>query len=158
MDLLSPIKSVAEADKLLESMWSKKQLVMGFGHRVYKKEDPRSTIIKEYSKQLSQKSQRANKTLFEVSQRIEARMIKEKKIYTNLDFYSASAYAQCGVPTQLFTPIFVISRTTGWAAHIIEQRANNKLIRPVSNYTGPEPLQFVALDSRTSGQRPKLWA
>ena len=93
--------------------------------------------------------------LFKVSEYIEKRVIDEKKMYPNLDYYSASTYHQCNIPTELFTPIFVISRTTGWAAHIFEQRANNKLIRPVSNYTGPEPLKFENIEKRIA-QKPKL--
>jgi 2-methylcitrate synthase len=128
-------------------MWSKKQLIMGFGHRVYKKEDPRSPIIKKYAQQLS-KGPYGNPKLLEVAEYIEKRMVEEKKIYPNLDFYSAAAYSQCGVPTSLFTPLFVVSRTSGWAAHIIEQRVNNKLIRPLSNYVGPNNLPFVRLEDR----------
>lgn len=115
---------------------------MGFGHRVYKNGDPRNALIKEYSKKLSEEKF-GNKTLFEISEHIENIMIKEKKMFANLDFYSASAYFQCNIPISFFTPIFVIARTSGWAAHIIEQRKDNKLIRPNSNYTGPSQRPFV---------------
>jgi 2-methylcitrate synthase len=125
---------------------------MGFGHRVYKKGDPRSDIIKEYSKKLSN-AQFGNPTLYKVSEYIENKLMKEKKMFPNLDFYSASAYNQCGIPTSFFTPIFVISRTSGWAAHIIEQRSDNKLIRPLSNYVGNPPTKFIELKDR---MKPKF--
>jgi 2-methylcitrate synthase len=150
MLFLSKIKSKDEADAVLKSMFSKKELIMGFGHRVYKKGDPRHILIKEWSKKLSE-SPSGNKTLYEVSDYIEQQMLKQKKMHCNLDFFAASTYAQCGIPTFLFTPIFVISRTTGWAAHVFEQRASNKLIRPSSNYIGPQTTQYVDID-----KRPKL--
>ncbi len=124
-----------------------KKLVMGFGHRVYKNGDPRNDIIKSYSKKLSQ-TKYGKPSLFKISERVEELMVKEKKMFPNLDFYSASAYYQCGIPTKFFTPLFVISRTSGWAAHIIEQRGDNKLIRPKSNYIGPPPLKFIELKDR----------
>jgi 2-methylcitrate synthase len=125
---------------------------MGFGHRVYKKGDPRSDIIKEYSRKLSQKEY-GNPTLFKVSEYIENKLMNEKKMFPNLDFYSASAYSQCGIPTNFFTPIFVISRTSGWSAHIIEQRTDNKLIRPLSQYVGSPPTQFISMKDRV---KPKF--
>lgn len=137
MLFLSKIKSKAEADSVLQQMFAKKELIMGFGHRVYKKGDPRHILIKHWSKKLSE-GPFGNKTLYEVSDYIEQEMLKQKKMHCNLDFFAASTYAQCNIPTFLFTPIFVISRTTGWAAHVFEQRANNKLIRPNSKYTGPQ--------------------
>lgn len=151
MDFLAPLTDVKHADKVLTDLYAKKQLVMGFGHRVYKNGDPRNPIIKEYSKMLTE-GPYGNKRLYEVSEYVEKRMKDEKKMFANLDFYTASAYHQCNIPTPLFTPIFVISRTTGWAAHIMEQRANNKLIRPNSNYTGPEVTRFVKIEHR----KPKL--
>lgn len=126
---------------------------MGFGHRVYKNGDPRSDIIKGYSKKLSD-TKDGNPTLYRVSEKIESIMVNEKKIFPNLDFFSASAYNQCGIPTEFFTPIFVISRTSGWAAHIIEQRKDNRLIRPASNYTGPGRQEYVKIEMRE--QKPKF--
>ena len=154
MDFLAPIKDVNDAETVVSEYFRNKKLIMGFGHRVYKKGDPRSPIIKEYSRKLSQKPF-GKPMLFKVSEYIEKKVMDEKKMYPNLDYYSASTYHQCNIPTELFTPIFVISRTTGWAAHIFEQRANNKLIRPLSNYTGPEPLKFANIESRVA-PKPKL--
>jgi 2-methylcitrate synthase len=130
---------------------------MGFGHRVYKNGDPRSPIIKECSRKLSEsESKFSSKKLFEISEHVENLIMKEKKMFPNLDFYSASAYFQCGIPISFYTPMFVISRTSGWAAHIIEQRKDNRLIRPSSNYTGPEPRQFVNINKRGNEEKAKL--
>lgn len=136
MEYLKGIRSVEQADLFLNDNFLKKKKIMGFGHRVYKNGDPRHYIIKKYSKLLSER-QGGKPVLYKVSDHIETRMVKEKKIFPNLDFFSASAYDQLGIPTNLFTPIFVISRLTGWCAHVFEQRENNSLIRPKANYTGP---------------------
>jgi 2-methylcitrate synthase len=124
-----------EAEQGIQKMLEQKVLIMGFGHRVYTKGDPRSPIIKQYAKQLCENSNYF--LLYEVAEKIEAIMWKEKKLFPNLDFYSALVYHAMEIPTMLFTPLFVISRISGWLAHIQEQQSNNKLIRPLANYTGP---------------------
>ena len=122
---------------------------MGFGHRIYKEGDPRSNIIKAASRQLSRQPY-GNPMLYKISEHIESIMINEKKIYPNLDFFAASAYYQCGIPIEFFTPIFVISRTAGWSAHILEQRKDNKIIRPKSKYIGSQQRQYVPINKRLS--------
>ena len=146
MALISRFQTPDEAEAGILDMLSTKQLVMGFGHRVYKVSDPRSDIIKSWSQKLSESS--GDMRLFEVSERIEHVMFREKKLFPNLDFYSASVYHLCGIPTPMFTPLFVMSRIAGWAAHVIEQRSNNRLIRPGAEYIGPEPRPFVSIAER----------
>ena len=145
MHLIESFSSTEEATRGVYERLEKKQLLMGFGHRVYGLDgDPRSPIIKEWSRRLGGETM-----TYAISETIENVMKQEKpQLPTNADFYSASAYHFLGIPTDFFTPIFVMSRTSGWAAHIKEQRANNKLIRPSSEYTGPEKRPFVPLDER----------
>ena len=146
MELIEQFSSPEEAEKGVLGMMSAKKLIMGFGHRVYKISDPRSDVIKAWSKKLGEAH--GDERLYPVSERIEQVMRREKKLFPNLDFYSASAYHLCGIPTPMFTPLFVVARITGWAAHIIEQRADNRLIRPNADYTGPDPRPFVPIGNR----------
>lgn len=147
MELIERFASASEAESGILQMLMEKKLIMGFGHRVYSVSDPRSDIIKKWSKTLSESA--GDMKLYHISERIEQVMLREKKLFANLDFYSASAYQLMGIPTSLFTPVFVISRTSGWSAHIIEQRARNRLIRPNADYTGPESQSWPSIDVRT---------
>jgi 2-methylcitrate synthase len=146
MELIQEYKTPEEAAKGVQHKLDTKQLVMGFGHRVYTEADPRNRVIKEWSRKLC--TEGGKPELFAVSEAIENLMWDQKKLFPNLDFYSASTYHMMGIPTELFTPVFVMSRITGWAAHIFEQRKNNKLIRPSADYTGPNGLDFVKIEDR----------
>lgn len=137
MALIEKFQSPEEAVEGVKKMLANKQLIMGFGHRVYTTSDPRSAIIKKWAKKLCRNAE--DKLQYSIAEAIEKVMWDEKHLFPNLDFYSALAYHFCGIPTPMFTPLFVMSRISGWSAHLIEQRSNNKLIRPVSNYTGVGP-------------------
>jgi len=147
MELIEQYRTPDEAEKGILALIAAKKLIMGFGHRVYKISDPRSDVIKAWSKKLG--AAHGDERLYPVSERIEQVMRREKKLFPNLDFYSASAYHLCGIPTAMFTPLFVVSRITGWAAHIIEQRADNRLIRPNADYIGPDPRPFTPIGKRS---------
>ncbi len=150
MKLLLSIGETAddsEVDQIVSDMLDQKIKVPGFGHRVYRTEDPRATHLRQMSKQIGERS--GNTRWFEMSGRIEAIMKEQKQIDANVDFYSASTYYMLGIGIDLFTPLFAVSRISGWTAHILEQYANNRLIRPRAEYTGPVyPQKFVPLDTR----------
>jgi len=146
MDLIESFESPEAARRGVLDMLERKEKIMGFGHPVYTTSDPRTPVIKGWSKRLSEA--RGDRRIFAVSEMIEKTMMEEKKLFPNLDFYSASVYRFMGIPTPLFTPVFVCARFAGWAAHIMEQRADNRLIRPSAEYVGPGPRPIPPLEER----------
>lgn len=146
MRTLMEIGDVTRVDEWLKGALARKERIMGFGHRVYKTGDPRADYLREYSRRLSEK--RGDTKWFDISRRLEQLMYEEKGLYPNVDFYSASTYYMLGIPMELFTPIFAVSRMSGWTAHALEQFSDNRLIRPRAEYVGPRDLTFVPVAER----------
>ncbi|WP_089139751.1 bifunctional 2-methylcitrate synthase/citrate synthase [Vibrio rumoiensis] len=146
MEMIQDWRSAEEAETNILKMLANKDKIMGFGHAIYRESDPRNALIKAWSKKLSQAV--GDTHLYAVSERVEAVMKREKDLFCNADFFHASAYHFMDIPTKLFTPIFVMSRLTGWAAHVFEQRANNRIIRPSADYEGPEHQEWIPIDQR----------
>lgn len=146
MELIQKFQSADEAEKGVMGMLERKEKIMGFGHAVYTESDPRNVIIKKWSEKLSKEV--GDTVLYPVSVRCEEVMWREKKLFCNADFFHASTYHFMGIPTELFTPIFVMSRVSGWTAHVKEQRANNRIIRPSADYIGPDHAEWLPIDKR----------
>jgi 2-methylcitrate synthase len=146
MDMIENWKSPAEARENILGMLERKDKIMGFGHAIYSESDPRNVIIKKWSEKLAEEV--GDTTLYPVSVEVEKVMWEEKKLFCNADFFHASAYNFMSIPTKLFTPIFVCSRVTGWTAHVIEQRSNNRIIRPSADYIGPDSRLWVDIEDR----------
>ncbi|WP_158770509.1 2-methylcitrate synthase [Paraglaciecola sp. L1A13] len=146
MDMIQKFSSPADAKEKMAGMLERKEKIMGFGHAIYSKSDPRNVIIKAWSEKLAQEN--GDTSLYDISVACEEFMWDSKKLFCNADFFHASAYHFMGIPTKLFTPIFVCSRLTGWAAHVMEQRSNNRIIRPSADYVGPDPRKVSPISQR----------
>ncbi len=146
MEMIEDWQTPDEAEANIMQMLANKDKIMGFGHAIYRESDPRNALIKRWSEELSKHV--GDTHLYAVSERVESVMKREKGLFCNADFFHASAYHFMDIPTKLFTPIFVMSRLTGWAAHVYEQRANNRIIRPSADYTGPDHQEWVPIEKR----------
>lgn len=146
MDMIQKFDSPADAKEKMAGMLARKEKIMGFGHAIYRETDPRNVIIKAWSEKLAKEN--GDTSLYDISVACEEFMWDSKKLFCNADFFHASTYHFMGIPTKLFTPIFVCSRLTGWAAHVMEQRSNNRIIRPSADYVGPEPRKVTAISQR----------
>ena len=148
MQMLEAVAEPDRADAWVREAFAEKRKIMGFGHAVYRTEDPRATHLRRLSRQIGEEG--AQRRWYDLSERVEAAVRSQKGLYANVDFYSASLYRALGIPTDLFTPVFAVSRVAGWTAHVLEQLGNNRLIRPESEYTGPRDVAYVPLERRPS--------
>jgi 2-methylcitrate synthase len=146
MELIEKFGSVAEVESELDATLARKDLIMGFGHAIYRTSDPRNAVIKDWSSKLA--AENGDTTLYDISCKIADTLWDRKALFPNADFFHASAYNYMGIPTKIFTPIFVMSRLTGWAAHVMEQRSNNRLIRPSADYIGPDIRPYQPIEAR----------